>query len=274
MKVITVVSENHKKGRFLLISLIIHTAAFILLGMIVIRSAPEPRESISVQLIKATKEVRRLRRNIPTFRSHVIMPANSPDKSQDMVKPVVNQGNISYQAVVESVSVFGFEPVKRQEAKANPRIAPPSKPLAAPKIAASNPVARSPEESIFDLHDKLPKLAPSHNSASLPVYSPSDPTILRDFLQVVSRRIAKSKRYPKWAMDAGLEGKVVVRFTILRDGSLGEAFLLVKSSGTEILDNAAVAAIKKAAPFPSLPTTLRREQLQIELPMYFQMVES
>jgi protein TonB len=108
----------------------------------------------------------------------------------------------------------------------------------------------------------------------LPVYNPTDPAVMRSFLRTIGRKIEKSKRYPKWAMDTGLEGKVVIRFTVLRDGSLGEEFLLVRSSGTEILDNAAIAAIKEAAPFPALPRSLGRERLQIELPMDFQLVES
>ncbi len=75
-------------------------------------------------------------------------------------------------------------------------------------------------------------------------------------------------------MDARLEGRVVVRFTILQDGGLDEHLQLVKSSGAEILDNAAIAAIKSAAPFPALPQQLRRERLHVELPMSFYLAES
>ena len=94
---------------------------------------------------------------------------------------------------------------------------------------------------------------------------------LRDFLQIVSGKIEKSKRYPKWATDIGLEGKAVIRFTILQDGTLDRNILLVSSSGSEILDDAAIAAIRNAAPFPALPRALGREWLQIELPMDFRL---
>jgi protein TonB len=107
-----------------------------------------------------------------------------------------------------------------------------------------------------------------------PVRKVSDSTILRDFLKIVSRKIERSKRYPRWAMDTGLEGRVVIRFTILQDGTLCEEILLVSSSGTEILDNAAISAVRNAAPFPTLPEELSREWLQVELPMSFHLTRS
>ena len=75
-------------------------------------------------------------------------------------------------------------------------------------------------------------------------------------------------------MDASIEGKVVIRFIILQDGRLCEEILLVSSSGAEILDNAAISAVRNAAPFPALPKELRREQLQVELPMSFHLTRS
>jgi protein TonB len=76
--------------------------------------------------------------------------------------------------------------------------------------------------------------------------------------------------YPRWAREAGYEGITKIRFAILSNGEL-EKVSIVNSSGYDILDNAAIAAIEKAAPFPPLPDSLKRDMLQLELPIAFQL---
>lgn len=61
----------------------------------------------------------------------------------------------------------------------------------------------------------------------------------------------KAERH--WKPPAGRKGvKVVVSFTIFRDGSISEV-KVAESSGSSVLDNLAVRAIRLAAPFGKLP---------------------
>jgi len=262
-------------GYSLLASLCIHVAVFAFLGIIVLDDVPEPRESVSVQLVKATQQVRKLHRSIPKLRSQTADHVDLPRRSQDIARPLVNHANIPSQVATEASFMFQYEPVELREPSIYSRIIPPRRPLKAPKMRTSKPTVHhlresmgvSGEASVQGSEDWYPLtrlLASSDRVAS-------DSAILHDFLQIVSRRIEKSKRYPRWAIDAGLEGKVVVRFTILQDGTLGKEPQLVRSSGTKVLDNAAIAAIKESAPFPALPQALNREWLQIELPMDFRL---
>lgn len=62
-------------------------------------------------------------------------------------------------------------------------------------------------------------------------------------------------RYPEGAKNAGLQGRLMLRFVLNNDGSL-RYVKVVKSSGFPILDEAAVKAIKKAAPFYAIPKKL------------------
>ncbi|MBM3239559.1 energy transducer TonB [Candidatus Poribacteria bacterium] len=97
---------------------------------------------------------------------------------------------------------------------------------------------------------------------------------MREFLELIRKKIETVKMYPNWAREAGYEGTTKIRFAILSDGQLGEVSI-IDSSGYDILDNAAIAAIEKAAPFPPLPDTLNRDILRIELPIVFKLsVES
>lgn len=67
----------------------------------------------------------------------------------------------------------------------------------------------------------------------------------------VSRRLNNAKRYPRAA--GGATGTAVVRFTIAANGGLA-GVSLIRSSGNPALDQAAVDAVSRAAPFPPPPS--------------------
>jgi protein TonB len=58
--------------------------------------------------------------------------------------------------------------------------------------------------------------------------------------------------YPPMARKMGWEGKVVVAFLVLADGSVRDV-RIVRGSGHPALDRGAVEAVRKAAPFPKPP---------------------
>ena len=68
-------------------------------------------------------------------------------------------------------------------------------------------------------------------------------------------RIQMVWRYPEAAKVTGLQGRLVLKFVLNRDGSLRE-LKVVKSSGVDILDDAAIKAIRRAAPFYAIPENL------------------
>lgn len=89
----------------------------------------------------------------------------------------------------------------------------------------------------------------------LTIYAGKAPqaAILRDnYLQMVRARIEKNRQYPLVARKQGQEGQVLVRFVIADDGGLEEV-KLKKSCGDRALDEAALAAVRSAAPFPAPP---------------------
>ncbi len=77
--------------------------------------------------------------------------------------------------------------------------------------------------------------------------------------------------YPQDARENGIQGRLLVYFSISKDGSLCR-LSLVRSSGSKILDDAAMQAIKDAAPFPKLPDRFHLDRLNIYATFEYKLV--
>jgi|GEM_PF-2587191 len=69
--------------------------------------------------------------------------------------------------------------------------------------------------------------------------------------------------YPAAAVRRGLTGDLYIRFVILSDGSLGDV-RLIRTSGYPELDEAAIQAVREAAPFLPLPKKWEVDTLAIK----------
>lgn len=83
-----------------------------------------------------------------------------------------------------------------------------------------------------------------------------------------SARIESAKWYPYMARRKGIEGTVVVKVKLGRDGSLSEATVL-RSSGYGILDESALSLVKKACPFRHSAG----RDISIEVPITYRLAE-
>lgn len=85
--------------------------------------------------------------------------------------------------------------------------------------------------------------------------------------KVVSR-LRRALRYPSAANRDRLSGEVQVRFTVSASGSVS-GISVVRSSGYAILDQAAVATVQRAAPFPAIPPAAGRSSWPFTVPLAF-----
>jgi periplasmic protein TonB len=91
-----------------------------------------------------------------------------------------------------------------------------------------------------------------------------------DYQELLRMRIESRKIYPDAARSRGKQGRVVVRFTIEEDGSIREKSL-VRGSGTDSLDRAALRAVSRAAPFPMAPADLFAFPLTLQIEICFEL---
>ena len=89
-----------------------------------------------------------------------------------------------------------------------------------------------------------------------------------DYLSRVYRHIDPYRDYPAAARAARQHGRVVTRVTINRAGQLLD-IRLDRSSGWPLIDNAEMAAIRRAMPLPPVPDGMRGDPVVLVLPMNY-----
>lgn len=155
-------------------------------------------------------------------------------------------------------------PVERPEPKPIP-----VKPRAA-KAAPPKPAAPAVEPAVEPARAQPVESAPAAE-APVAVQSPApapDPALEDGYRVRIRQAVDEHKHYPRMARRLGLDGRVVVAFTVEADGRLA-GVRVVESSGSELLDEAALEAVRKAAPFPSFPAGIERRRWDFTLPLSF-----
>lgn len=78
----------------------------------------------------------------------------------------------------------------------------------------------------------------------------------------IKHQIERVWVYPLEAAQRGIKGELTLKFKISKDGNL-LGVSLVDASGHQILDDAALTAVKEAAPYYPFPVTIKKENLSI-----------
>ena len=116
---------------------------------------------------------------------------------------------------------------------------------------------------------ETPATPPAATSPA-PVPTPPAPAkpspAVASWQQALVARLDRFKSYPSQAN--GAEGVVTVSFRIDRKGKVVTS-QVAKSSGSSVLDAAALALIKRASPFPPPPAELRDDDLSIVVPVRY-----
>ncbi len=84
----------------------------------------------------------------------------------------------------------------------------------------------------------------------------------RGYMRMLKQRIESIWAYPEEAVRQGISGDLYIKFSIKRDGRLGNVEL-IRTSGYRNLDEAAMKAIRDAQPFWPLPEDWQKDDLVI-----------
>ena len=91
-----------------------------------------------------------------------------------------------------------------------------------------------------------------------------------EFLKAVRDRIKQVQRFPPRVRNLDDGSSTTVRFTLFKDGTIRNP-TVTDSSGSKALDNAAIAAVQNAVPYPPFPDGQEGNSLRLELPIIFEL---
>lgn len=146
----------------------------------------------------------------------------------------------------------------------------PAKPSPAPLREPIREETVITERELPTVKDLLPPLtwSSANSRVNTPVSLNTKDPIFVNYFNKIKQSIESQWEYPELALRYGLQGKLSLEFTINGNGQL-EQLRLIRTSGSQLLDEEAIRAIKAAAPFPPIPPWIKPHPLSISASMEY-----
>ncbi|MCT7375288.1 TonB family protein [Chelativorans salis] len=110
--------------------------------------------------------------------------------------------------------------------------------------------------------------AKANRGQAAPRATASGNAALSNYPGKIVSRLRRALRYPSAAKRERLRGEVQVAFTIAGSGAVS-GVRVVRSSGSPVLDQAAIETVQRAAPFPAIPDGAGRSSWPFTVPLAF-----
>lgn len=245
-------SLNTPLVRFFVASLTLHLFLLLVWGRPSIRTRPQ--ESIAVSLL----------------------PPPPPEESQTKPSPAPSEAPRRPSKAPVKIAKKNSPPLREKTAipKEKPAIAREIPELKEPTREAARPPAREqiPDKAIVTerplptLKELLPPVGWSADARASGANGPvrldtKDPQYVTYF-NSIKRAIEVVWQYPELALRYGLQGRLLLEFSILGNGDI-ESAKIVRSSGSNLLDEEALRAVKAAAPFGPIPAWIGKNRIDI-----------
>lgn len=170
------------------------------------------------------------------------------------------------------------QPPKPVEEPPLPKLAEAPKPVI--EVPKPKPKPPKPQPRVEPPRDVQPVQEPTPARPAEPVKAPAAPPApapaasnTPSWESEVLRRLARFKKYPPAARSRGTQGQVVIAFTLDGQGRVLDASV-DKSSGSSLLDRAALAAVREAQPLPVPPADrLRNDTITLRAPFTFNLTK-
>jgi protein TonB len=169
-----------------------------------------------------------------------------------------------------------MQPPKPAEEPPLPKLAEAPKPVI--EVPKPKPQPPKPQPKVEPPKDVQPVEEPAPARPVAPVKAPVAPPApaasnTPSWEGEVLGRLARFKKYPPAARSRGTQGQVVIAFTLDGQGRVLDANV-DKSSGSSLLDRAALAAVREAQPLPAPPADkLRNGTITLRAPFVFNLTK-
>lgn len=172
--------------------------------------------------------------------------------------------------IAAPVSVPTTAPKPIQTAALNKAPIKELKPVSVSEDAAPNQVAANEnsisDQSISEITDNQAAEEPEEEID----FNVIEALAQRDYTPLVVQKIYQNISYPSRAVSKNQQGTVRVAIKISRTGEL-ESALTTQESRHSSLNKAALKAVEKAAPFPTLPEEITADSFELSIPITFRL---
>lgn len=222
---------NHVLEWCLIASLLIHAAIMFTMPKPDYDLPPPKKQEIRIELVKEQPPA-------PAVPVAPAEPTPTPPKPEPVKPPTVKQAA----KPVEQKPVTPQKPSTTQEPPAD--TAHPVVESPAPAVIAAKPSLSEAKPEVVVPPPAPPAPPPEPVKATGP--SEGDLEAARNaFKEAAQREIQKNLRYPRIALDRGIEGVTNLHITFDDHGNV-TSIEVVESSGNKAIDEAAIATIKKS----------------------------
>ncbi len=263
--------------RFFGLSLAIHAAVFcyfILMQKLAWKTRAEP-PAIPVSLLPPGEKD--LAATAPPAATKIVKPPapvakkDSPIANRKELRSQANQARERARATTTERTAVAIEKTSQAERNRDEQVAA----LPAPTSADTQrelPIEKSvvAERRLPTVKELLPPITYSSTGgrSSAPVSLNSHDPAYMNYFNRIKQAINQNWEYPELAKRYGLQGTLFLEFAVGANGQL-EQLRLVRSSGSQLLDDEALRAIKAAAPFAPIPSWIKSIPLPISATMEY-----
>ena len=248
---------------FFAASLAIHAAALLLWSQTSTRSVSQEKISVSLLPIAkeesrapAAKQATKITREAPARLSRspaIIAKKNSPEMKRSGTSKTTT-------APKETMDLRKEQEIKQTKPEPAPAREPkPPQQTVEENLSITERRLPTVQELLPPVTWSSPRASNSRDAAI--ALNTRDPQYITYF-NSIKRNIEFVWEYPEPALRYGLQGKLLLEFTILATGEL-ESAQIVRSSGSNLLDHEALRAMKAAAPFRPIPPWIDKKRLTI-----------
>ena len=214
------------------------------------------------------------RRRVETRPEQIVKPQVAPTP----VKPVIPKP----QEQRKPRTIAPREHVVVQEHQARPEIAPVEPPpqtatqttgrQAPSRVAAAVPqtVAPVPTRVTAQSQPRQASREAILQAEREQLQAEQEQDAIQSYTGLITQRLEKYKRYPRFAERRGLNGRVVLRFTVRRDGEVIDP-QVVEVDGHKSFGAAAEQALKRVGQLPRFPDEIRRREIVVEVPITYRL---
>lgn len=156
--------------------------------------------------------------------------------------------------------------VKKQVEKPKPQSVKPE-PLPSPEPVKIKPVTTTAVAKVEN--SETSKKQQSTGKANA-VTTGAQAAAKQSYFSMLAATLARHKQYPISSRRRGEEGIAKLFFIVDRNGKVLD-YRISESSGSKRLDEAVIKMLKKAEPLPAFPADMLQPQLEINVPIAFQL---